>query len=194
MLKQPALATWIVVLLALFTACPARTVEPAHIRPPAESPTEYELKAIYLYNFIQFVQWPRDKCPASGGSPREIGILGDSAFEPVLRALQEKLETKDQHLTLTFYGPYREGMNLSNCCLLFINASEKQNLAHILDSLKNKPVLTVADSEGFADRGVMITLVSHRNKIRWAINREPVERAGLRLSAKLLDIAVKVIN
>jgi hypothetical protein len=183
-----------IILVLILMACPARTVEPAHIKYKTDAPSEYELKAIYLYNFLQFVQWPRDKCPLPDGKAQEIGVLGDSAFKPVLKALQEKLKTKNQYLQLTFYGPYHEGMDLSNCCLLFISASEQEKLPGILDSLGDKPVLTVADSDTFITPGVMITLVSHQNKIRWAIDREPVNRAGLRLSSKLLDIAVQVIN
>lgn len=184
----------IIILLLIFTACPAGTVEPAQIRYAAEAPSEHELKAIYLYNFLQFVQWPREKCPLPDGRVQEIGVLGDSSFKPVLKALQAKLKLKNQNLKLTFYGPYHEDMDLSSCCLLFITSSELDNLPRILDTLENKPILTVADSDAFVSEGVMITLISHNNKVRWAINRKPVQKAGLRLSAKLLDIAVQVIN
>ncbi len=184
----------IIILFIVFIAFPARTVEPAHIRYDADAPSENELKAIYLYNFLQFVQWPKEKCPLPGGRARKIGVLGDSSFEPVLRALQAKLNAKNQQLKLTFHGPYHDGMDLSNCCLLFIAGSELKNLPRILDNLDSKAVLTVADSDAFVTKGVMITLISRKNKVRWAINREPVTKAGLRLSAKLLDIAVQVIN
>ncbi|MDH3328311.1 MAG: YfiR/HmsC family protein [Desulfobulbaceae bacterium] len=100
------------------------------------------------------------------------------------------------NLTLrrTNIGPYHEGMDLSDCCLLFISSTELKNLPRILNGLENKPILTVADSNAFIIEGVMITLVTHKNKVRWAINRKPVKKAGLRLNAKLLDIAVEVIN
>jgi len=192
--RKTLLRELVLILPLIFMACPARTVEPANIRYDADTPSEFELKAIYLYNFLQFVQWPREKCPLPDGRAQEIGILGDSAFEPILLELQERLKAKNQQLQLTFYGPYRQGMDLSACCLLFISSSELKNLPGILDTLDDKPVLTVADSDAFVAQGVMITLISRQNKVRWAINREPVKRAGLRLSAKLLDIAVEVIN
>lgn len=64
----------------------------------------------------------------------------------------------------------------------------------ILDSIKDEPVLTVADSEEGLEKGCMIALLSRMNKVRWAINRNPVERAGLRLNSRLLTMAVKVIE
>jgi len=185
---------WVCVLLVLFLACPARTVEPAHIRYNADTPSEYELKAIYLYNFLNFVKWPDDSCNLHEGRSHRIAVLGDSPFNQVLIALQEKLRAKDKKLEITFYGPYRKAMELSCCCLLFITESERNNLPSIIDQLAGKPVLTVADDDAFINQGVMITLVSHKNKIRWAINRQPVNESSLKLSAKLLDIAVKVIN
>jgi len=192
--KITVLHVLIIILFLIFMTCPAKTVEPAHIGYDTKAPSEYELKAIYLYNFLQFVQWPKEKCPLPEGKAQEIGVLGDSSFEPVLKALQEKLKTRNKQLKLTFYGPYHEGMDLSDCCLLFISSSELKNLPRILNNLENKPILTVADSNAFINKGVMITLVAHKNKVRWAINRKPVKKAGLRLNAKLLDIAVEVIN
>jgi hypothetical protein len=192
--KNRFLLGWVSVLLVLFIACPARTVEPAHIRYDTDTPSEYELKAIYLYNFLKFVKWPDDACNLHEGRSHRITVLGDSPFNQVLSVLQEKLKTNDKELHLTFYGPYRQDMELSPCCLLFITESERDNLPGILNQLKGKPVLTVADTDSFLNQGVMITLVSLKSKIRWEINRQPVNESRLKLSAKLLDIAVKVIN
>jgi hypothetical protein len=185
---------WICALLILLLACPARTVEPAQIRSDADQPSEYELKAIYLYNFLKFVQWPENSCKMPDDSSHRIAVIGDSPFNQVLRDLQQKLRQKGQNLQITFFGPYRKDLDLTCCCLLFISATEQDNLPNILVQLAGRPVLTVADTEAFMDQGVMITLVSRNNKIRWAINRQPVTQSGLKLNSKLLDIAVKVIN
>lgn len=192
--KKRFLRGWAIVLLVLFFACPARTVEPAYIRYDKNTPSEYELKAIYLYNFLKFVKWPDEPCNLHKGQSHRISVLGDSPFNQVLLVLQEKLKTNDKELHLTFYGPYRKNMELSPCSLLFITESERDNLPVILNQLKGKPVLTVADADSFLNQGVMITLVSLKNKIRWEVNRQPVNESRLKLSAKLLDIAVKVIN
>jgi hypothetical protein len=194
MSKKRTLLGCVSLLTLLLLACPARTVEPAHIRYDADTPSEYEMKAIYLYNFLKFVKWPENSCSSHDRKSHQIAVLGDTPFNHVLMAMQEKLKEKDKDLRLTFYGPYKKNMELSCCCLLFIAESERNNLSSILDQLSGKPVLTVAEAEVFMDQGVMITLVSLKNKIRWVINRQPANASGLKMSAKLLDIAVKVID
>jgi len=193
-LSKKILVKGFILLFLLLLACPAKTVEPAHIRYDADTPSEYELKAIYLYNFLKFVHWPDNKCHLNKNRSHQIAVLGESPFNQVLIALQEKLRKNDKELQVTFYGPYRKNMELSCCCLLFITESERSNLSSILNQLAGEPVLTVADADSFMDRGVMITLVSLKNKIRWVINRQPVNASGLKMNAKLLDIAVKVID
>lgn len=175
-------------------AFPARTVEPSPIPRDREAPSEYELKAIYLYNFLQFVQWPEEQCHLPGGHAQEITVVGDTSLQPILLSLQAKLREKNKDLSLVFHDSYQEGMDLSNCSLLFIASSERKKLSKILISLEGKQVLTVMDAGADVGSGVMITLLSRENKIRWAVNRKPVAEAGLKMSAKLLEIAEKVIE
>jgi YfiR/HmsC-like len=193
-LKHRLLRIGCIVFCLVHLAFPARTVEPSPIPRDMEAPSEYELKAIYLYNFLQFVQWPEGKCRLPGGHAQEITVVGDTSLQPVLRSLQAKLREKNKDLTLNFHDSYQEGMDLSPCCLLFIAASEKKKLSEILKSIDGKQMLTVTDAVDVVDSGVMITLLSRKNKIRWAVNRKPVAEAGLKMSAKLLEIAEKVIE
>jgi YfiR/HmsC-like len=194
MSKKRTLLGCVFLLITLLLACPAKTVEPTHIRYNADTPSEYEMKAIYLYNFLKFVKWPTDPCNLLGGKSQHIAVLGDTPLSHVLMDMQEKLKKHGKDLRLSFYGPYRSDMKFSCCCLLFIAGSERNNLSSILDQLTGKPVLTVADADSFMNRGVMISLFSQKNKIRWGINRQPVNVSGLTMSAKLLDIAVKVVD
>ncbi|MBU0483121.1 MAG: YfiR family protein [Proteobacteria bacterium] len=170
-------------------------VSPAEAQYNTQVPHEYELKAIYLYNFLNFVYWPEERCGKSEGKAREIAVIGHSPFGNALKALQDKLDkSQKQPLSIIYYGSYREGMDLSGCRLLFVCDSEKENFDKIIASVQGSPVLTVADSEQFIEAGGMITLISRQNKVRWAINRSHLPLAGLRMSAKLLDIAVEVVE
>jgi len=156
--------------------------------------SEYDLKAVYLYNFLHFVHWP-DKKKTGYFEPKVISVVGISPLENSLKKLQSKLQkTGKKDLYINYLGPYHKGMDLSRCHLLFISASEKDNFAKIIADLKNSPVLTVADVDGFLTAGGMITLVTRKNRISWEINRTPVRLARLRLSAKLLDIAFRVVD
>ena len=156
MSKKRTLLGCVSLLVILLLACPAKTVEPAHIRYDADTPSEYELKAIYLYNFLKFVHWPDSKCHLKKNRSHQIAVLGESPFNQVLIALQEKLRKNDKELQVTFYGPYRKNMELSCCCLLFITESERSNLPSILNQLAGKPVLTVADADSFMDQEAVI--------------------------------------
>lgn len=181
-------------LIFIHLACPARTVEPAPIPRETAAPSEYELKAIYLYNFLQFVQWPEEKCRLPGGHAYEITVIGDTSLKEVLQSLQARLREKNKELKLVFHDSYREGMDLSRCSLLFIAASEQKKLPKILREINDKHVLTVTEDDDADETGVMITLLSRQNKIRWTVNRRPVADAGLKMSAKLLEIAERVIE
>ena len=155
---------------------------------------EYELKAVYLYNFLQFVQWPESSL-RSKDRAMVIGIVGDSPFGEAFEELQATIrKSGTRPVRVIHYGRYREGLDMRNCHILFVSASEKQNFAKIVADLRGVPVLTVADTENFLSSGGMINLVRSQGKIRWMINRAQADKAGLRFSAQLLSLAVKVVE
>ena len=156
---------------------------------------EYELKAVYLYNFLQFVQWPASQRLLSKDGSMVIGIVGDSPFGDAFEELQTTIrKSGTKPVRVIRYGRYREDMDMTNCHILFVSASEKKNFAKIVSDLKDAPVLTVADTSNFLSSGGMISLVRSEGKIRWMINRAQAEKAGLRFSAQLLTLAVKVVE
>jgi hypothetical protein len=157
--------------------------------------SEYQLKAVYLYNFLHFVTWPEKIDQADGLEPLIIGVVGRSPFGDTLAEIKASLpDAKQKGIAIISFGPYRQGMDLSRCHLLFVSASEQKNFSSILNDLKGKSVLTVADHEKFLAAGGMINLVNYKGKVRWEVNREPVQQAGLRLSAKLLAMAVNIVD
>jgi hypothetical protein len=157
--------------------------------------TEYQLKAVYLYNFLHFVKWPEKSEQADSPVSLIIGIVGISPFGDTLADIKASLpDAKQKEISIISYGPYRSGMDLSRCNLLFVSASEEKNFAAILAGLHGKSVLTVADHGTFLAAGGMINLVNYNGKVRWEINRAPVQQAGLRLSAKLMDIAINIVE
>lgn len=156
---------------------------------------EYELKAVYLYNFLQFVQWPESKQTASKDGTMVIGIVGESPFGDALSDLQSDLQKSGMKpVKIIYYGDYEDDMDLTTCNLLFVSSSEKNNFRKIIADLGGAPVLTVADSESFLASGGMINLAQSKGKIRWSINRTAADRAGLRFSSQLLSMAVKVVG
>ena len=154
--------------------------------------SEYDLKAVCLYNFTHFAYWPAAKEPTKE-QPVIIEVVGRSPFNKTFKDLQAQLqEAGKKSITIVYHGPYQNGMDLRESHLLFISSSEKKNIDAIIASLQGAPVLTVSDMDGFLEAGGMINLVVRNNRVRWAINRMALRAAGLNLNAKLLQLAVRV--
>jgi len=153
-------------------------------------PTEYQIKAAFLFNFAKFVEWPPE---AFGGasSPLVIGILGDNPFhDDLTRIISHK--AVDQHPLVV--REYRSLEGLTNCHMLFISNSEKERLPEILALLKGSNVVSVGEMDQFTESGGMIKFALKENKIRFLINNEAAHRAGLKVSSKLLALALRPGN
>jgi hypothetical protein len=149
-------------------------------------PTEYQVKAAFLFNFAKFVEWPPHAF-ASGTSPLVIGILGENPFhEDLARTILNK--TIDRHPLEI--NEVRSPTQATNCHILFISTSEKERLPEILKGLKGANVLTVSETERFIDAGGMINFVLQGTKIRFQINKDAAASAGLKISSKLMSLAL----
>jgi hypothetical protein len=151
---------------------------------PAQTPAskEYSVKAVFLFNFAQFVEWPSDAF-ASGQTPLVIGILGDDPFGAYLDQTVRGERVNNHPLVVR---RFRRVEDITTCHVLFISRSEVNRLGQILNGLKGRNVLTVGDANGFALEGGVIQLVTENNKIRMRINLGAAKAADLTLSSKLL--------
>jgi hypothetical protein len=142
--------------------------------------SEYQLKAVFLFNFAHFVEWPPSAL-AEENAPFVIGVLGKDPFggslEEVVRG-----ETVSRHPLAI--ERYPDVARLGNCQILFIPAAELVHLREILDALKDRSVLTV--TEGPAPRGVVIALLHEDNHIRLRIDLAAARANNLTISSKLL--------
>jgi len=147
--------------------------------------SEYQLKAVFLFNFVQFVDWPA-AAAADSQLPLVIGILGDDPFGAFLdeTVRGERLGARPIQVRR-----YRQVTDIGECNILFISRSERERVPEILSGLKNRPVLTVSDADAFANRGGMIQFINDKNRIRLRINLEAAQAAHLTISSKLLRVA-----
>ena len=143
---------------------------------------EYQVKAVFLFNFTQFVEWPADAF-ARVNTPLVIGVLGDDPFGAYL---DETVRGETANGRPLVVARYRRVQEVGDCQVLFISRSETDRLEQILASLVGKPVLTVSDVEGFAHRGGMIDLATIAGKIQLRINLQAAKAAQLTISSKLL--------
>ena len=155
------------------------------LRAQATRPSEYQIKAIFLFNFAQFVDWPAGAFPDST-APLVIGVLGDDPFGPYLDETVRGETVRGRPFEVRRYQKIED---IRTCHILFVSPSEESRLEDILANLKHRAILTVGDGTGFAKRGGMIRFVSERNKIRMRINVAAAEAVQLTISSKLLRAA-----
>ena len=160
----------------------------------SDAVSEYGIKAAYLYNLAQFVDWPQ-AAPVSEDPAFRIGIVGEDPFGDALKPLLEK-KLKDRGIDFVHFPTTAEvhGVRAEGLHLLFLAPSEADDIDWLLARLSNDPVLTVSDIEGFARRGGMVELVYVNDRIRFSVNRTAVAAAGLAMSSQVYRLALEVIN
>jgi hypothetical protein len=173
---------WLAVVLFSFNAL----VHSAEIAPSRE----FQVKAVFLYNFAQFVEWPREAFD-DPKSPLIIGILG---LDPFGEALDEMVRGETVNGRPLVVERYRWVGEANRCHILFISGSEGPRSEQIATTLKDRSVLTVCDWEGLSGRGAIVRFVMERNRVRLRINLEAAKAAGLNISSKLLRSAETVVQ
>lgn len=160
-----------------------------------KAPSEYEIKAAFLYNFLKFVEWPSQVFPAKD-TPIVIGILGTDPFlasSPSVNFLEQAIAGKSIEERKVIIRPMERTGNLKNCQLLFVSASEKKNLKEIFEALRGSNVLTVSETDNFCEQGGMVNFIKQSGKVRFEINPASAEKGQLKISSRLLNVA-KIVS
>jgi len=150
------------------------TLAPAHA-----GPSEYDLKAAFIYQIAKFVEWP------PSNAPLRLCVLGGNPFGAALEDIRGKPvnERKLEVVLLNAAADPRE------CTMLFIAAPAERHLERIIAISRGAGMLTLGDTEGFAKRGAMVNFFLENGKVRFEINLEAVRQGGLKISSKLLTLA-----
>lgn len=146
---------------------------------------EYDIKAVFLYNFAQFVDWPAASFPGPE-TPFIIGVLGDDPFGETLGRVIGDDTIRGRRVVTERYERVED---IQLCHILFVSRSEGRRVRQILDALRTRAVLTVSDIGGFASQGGMIAFYTENAKVRLRINHEAARTARLTISSKLLRVA-----
>jgi hypothetical protein len=169
-------------LVAVERACEAAA--PA----PLTGSLERKVKAAYLFNFAKYLDWPAGAFP-SAQAPIIIGILGQDPFGQIIEQTIAKRRVGPRPVVLQRGKQVTE---LTNCHILFIASSEKDGLSKVLATLKGKHALTVSEIPQFCSNGGMLTFVIDHEVVRFEINLDNAEEAGLKISARMLTTAKAV--
>ena len=145
---------------------------------------EYQLKAVYLFKFAQFVRWPA-RAFADAAAPLVIGVLGDDAFGGTLEELSRG-ESIGSHKLVIRHSARVE--DLKGCQMIFASKWESARLAEVFALLEGASVLTVGESDQFERHGGVINFVMHGSTLGFRINNKAARRVGLEISSKLLKL------
>jgi hypothetical protein len=148
-------------------------------------PSEYAIKAEFLERFTRFIDWP-DEAFAGPDAPFVLCVIGDNPFGDFLERMARDRKIKDRTVRLV---PHARLADVDTCQLLFIAASESARIAGILARTQGKPILTVGDTPGFAQMGVVINFFLEQDVVHFEINLDEARRTGLTFSTKLLKLA-----
>jgi hypothetical protein len=152
----------------------------------ADTPTpEYQVKAVFLLHFAQFVDWP-DQAFGDSQTPLSICVLGEDPFDGYLDDTVRGEKVNERSFVV------RRSHNLGDmagCHILYISSSEVGRLKQDIAAVKGQSVLTVSDSDGFDRLGGMIGFTLADSRVRLEINPDAAKAANLKLSSKLLQAA-----
>lgn len=149
--------------------------------------SEAEVKAAFVYNLAKFVEWPTNAFP-SEAAPLRVGVFGDEEFTAKLTTL---LADKKAHNRAFEVKRIVNPQDAKNFHIVFIPSAESKRGLLVLDAVKKAPVLTVGESDEFFEYGGMINLYFEDGQLRFEINAEAAEKAGLVISSKLLRLNKK---
>ena len=156
----------------------------------AQSATEYQVKAAFLFNFARFVEWPADAFP-SADAPLQVCVLGQDPFGADFEQVILDKTVNGHRLEVI----HPAGVPQARACqILFVAASERRRVREILQGLASACVLTVGDSPGFAKMGGIINFVLEESRVRFEINVQAAERVHLKLNARLMTVANVIVE
>lgn len=161
----------------------------ANVAAVAQSASEYQIKAAFLFNFAKFVEWPSNAF-RDASAPLQICVFGQDPFGQELRDITNEKTVNGRKLEINHVVNPEEARS---CQILFIPSSEKARLKQILQGLQGSEALTVSETKGFAEQGGMINFVLENNRVLFEVNSKAAEQAGLKISSKLLVVAKFVI-
>jgi hypothetical protein len=150
----------------------------------AQSPTDEEVKAIYIYNLINFVEWPASTFKSSS-DPFIIGVSGGDSYLNILRELVKGESYRNRPIEVRKVDPDDV---INKCHILYI---EKRCpiTDRFISLTKDKSILTVGDHDDFLKSGGMVRFFLDESKVKIEINKELAQQRNLVISAKLLRLA-----
>jgi hypothetical protein len=151
---------------------------------------EYKLKAAFIFHFAQLTDWPENDRTEN---QRELFVctLGNDPFDGELESTVAGKVIGSRTLRVRHV---KEATEAKDCQIVFIAGNEMKRLPELLFQLSNAPVMTIGEADGFIQRGGMLNFIEEGSKMRFEINLAPADRAGLKISSRLIVLAKNVLG
>lgn len=183
MTGMQALRGWAVLLAAAASLAAPRLSQ-------ADAADEYRVKAAFLYKFGAYVEWP-DRAFARPDSPLAIGVIGADELADELARIVAGRNVNGRPVSVR---KLRAGDPIAGLHVLFIGRADGGRLADILASARGRPLLTVTESDQALELGSVINFVVVDDKVRFDVALVPADLGSLKISARLLTVARKVVR
>lgn len=147
--------------------------------------TSYQVKAVFLFNFAKFVQWP-EAAFSNASAPFVIGVLGKNPFGSALEETLRDQKTGSRAIALRRLGSPDE---CSQCHVMFISSGEEILLSNALRAAAGAPILTVTETGNFPANAGIINFAVVEGKVRFDINEAAAQSVSLKIDTRLLKLA-----
>ncbi|MCP5054657.1 MAG: YfiR family protein [bacterium] len=152
------------------------------------SKDEYIKKAAFIRSVSLYIQWPESSGINDQSKPVVFGVIGENPFGPILESAysREEYKIKDKKVEIRYISKMED---IADCHILFISKSKEKELEEILAITRLKPIVTIGDTEGFAEKGVLLRLYVSKGLIRFEISQAALRNSPLVVDSELLSIA-----
>jgi hypothetical protein len=151
----------------------------------AQLANEQAIKTAFVFNLTKYVEWPNSR------SEIVIGFIGEGAMGDSLHSVLEGKSSEGRPIRVVL-NPADD--DLSRCDLVYLAPPSVKSFHAELEKLRNRAVLTIGDADWFAREGGIIGLVRTDGQIRIQVNLQAAQTAGLRISSRLLNLALIVTS
>jgi len=158
----------------------------------AQNIEEYALKKVMIFKITTLIEWPENSKVSSTNDPVVISIIGENPFKGQLKKLADSnRKIKKKQVTVRYIQNPEE---IAGSDILFISSSERYDISKILKYIQNKPILTIGDTKGYVEKGVMIEFALYSGKMRIKINKKQADKSKIYINSQLLGNAFKVVR
>ena len=191
--SQPALSVrrcLFALMLCVLPAGAGLLAFPSTLHAQTAEASEERVKAVYLYKFLNYVEWPASAFTGPA-APYHIGVIGDDLVANELAGIIAGKTVNNRPITSRRIA---YGEPLTDVDVVFIGRGERARQAALLRQLRMQPALTVTETEGALEQGSMVNFRIVDSRIRFEVSVDAAEQAGLKLSARLLGVAINVVK